>query len=40
VASGQWPGPGGFQADAEYLDLPEWGRKQIDDQLQVMGLAA
>lgn len=23
---GEWPGPGGTQADAEYLELPQWAR--------------
>lgn len=32
MASGEWPGPGG--ADAEYLGLPEWKQKQIDHQLE------
>lgn len=29
-----WPGPGDDQDDAEYVDLPDWKRKQIDDRLQ------
>lgn len=32
MASGEWPGPG--SADAEYLELPEWKQKQIDNQLE------
>jgi len=38
VASGVWPGPGGVQADAEYLDIPEWSRKSIDDRLALYDL--
>jgi hypothetical protein len=37
-ASGHWPGPGGDQADAEYLDIPEWSRKSIDDRLTLFEL--
>lgn len=33
LASGQWPGPGG--ADAEYLELPVWAAKQIDQRLEI-----
>lgn len=36
VASGDWPGPGGVQQDAEYLDLPNWARTSIDNRLQVI----
>lgn len=32
MASGEWPGPGG--ADAEYMALPEWAQKRIDHQLE------
>lgn len=32
MKSGEWPGPGG--ADAEYLSLPEWAQKRIDNQLE------
>jgi hypothetical protein len=32
MAKGEWPGPGG--ADAEYLSLPEWAQKKIDNQLE------
>lgn len=38
VETGHWPGPGGDQDDAEYLDLPEWDRRRIDSRLE--GLAA
>ena len=36
--TGRWPGPGGEQADAEYLDIPEWSRKSIDDRLALFDL--
>lgn len=32
-ARGVWPGPGGEQTDAEYLDCPEWSRIAIDNRL-------
>lgn len=38
VAAGKWPGPGGDQQDAEFLDLPEWSRKSIDDRLALYDL--
>jgi len=34
LAAGAWPGPGDDRADAEYVDLPEWKRKQIDERLK------
>jgi hypothetical protein len=33
MASGEWPGPGG--ADAEYLALPTWAQSRIDYQLEL-----
>jgi hypothetical protein len=33
LASGVWPGPGDDRADAEYIDLPDWKRKQIDERI-------
>lgn len=33
MASGEWPGPGG--ADAEYLALPTWAQTRIDSQLEL-----
>jgi hypothetical protein len=33
LASGVWPGPGDGRDDAEYVDLPDWRRKQIDERL-------
>jgi hypothetical protein len=37
-ASGRWPGPGGEQQDAEFLDVPEWARKSIDDRITLYEL--
>ncbi len=34
LEQGTWPGPGDDRADAEYIDLPDWKRKQIDDRLK------
>lgn len=34
IKSGHWPGPGGEREDAENIELPEWGQKQIDDRLE------
>lgn len=34
LASNEWPGPG--TADAEYLGLPSWDAKKIDDALEQM----
>lgn len=34
VATGVWPGPGGYAKDAEYMPLPVWARKRIDAQLE------
>ncbi|KRQ99248.1 PD-(D/E)XK nuclease-like domain-containing protein [Bradyrhizobium valentinum] len=28
-----WPGPGDDHADAEYIDLPDWYRKSVDDRI-------
>lgn len=30
-----WPGPGDDRADAEYVDLPTWKRKQIEERLML-----
>lgn len=35
VASGRWPGPGGDQQDAEFMDVPEYARASIDTRLAV-----
>jgi hypothetical protein len=40
TATGNWPGPGGDQQDAEYLDLPEWSRRQIDSRLELIEATA
>lgn len=40
TATGKWPGPGGDQCDAEYLDLPEWSRRQIDNRLELIEATA
>lgn len=37
-ARGRWPGPGGDQQDAEYLDVPDYARKSIDDRLTLFEL--
>jgi hypothetical protein len=34
LKTGEWPGPGDGRDDAEYIDLPDWKRKQIDDRLK------
>ncbi|MET4017763.1 hypothetical protein BSZ19_04870 [Bradyrhizobium japonicum] len=34
LASGVWPGPGDGHDDAEYIDLPDWKRTQIDERLK------
>jgi hypothetical protein len=34
LASDHWPGPGGEREDAEYLELPEYAKKSIDDRLE------
>ena len=33
METGEWPGPGG--ADAEYLELPTWAQTRIDNQLEL-----
>ncbi|MCA1452876.1 PD-(D/E)XK nuclease-like domain-containing protein [Bradyrhizobium sp. BRP22] len=35
LARGVWPGPGDERDDAEYVDLPDWRRKQIDERLRL-----
>ena len=35
LARGVWPGPGDDHDDAEYVDLPEWRRAQIDERLRL-----
>ena len=40
LASGEWPGPGGGRRDAEYLQLPAWAAKRIDQQLEIAAAEA
>lgn len=40
VATAEWPGPGGSRRDAEYLTLPPWAAKQIDQRLEVIAAEA
>lgn len=40
VATGEWQGPGGSRRDAEYLTLPPWAAKQIDQRLEVIAAEA
>lgn len=40
VATGEWPGPGGTRRDAEYLTLPAWAVKRIDQRLEVAAAEA
>lgn len=35
LSTGVWPGPGDDRADAEYVDLADWRRKQIDERLHL-----
>jgi PDDEXK-like domain of unknown function (DUF3799) len=35
LASGVWPGPGDDRDDAEFVDLPDWKRTQIDERLRL-----
>lgn len=36
--SGEWPGPGGNQQDAEFIDLPDWTRRAAEDRLALYRL--
>lgn len=36
LETGEWPGPGGVQRDAEYLDLPDWYRNRVKDRLTLI----
>ncbi len=40
IATGVWPGPGGDRRDAEYLTLPPWAAKRIDERLEVIAAEA
>lgn len=33
---GEWPGPGGVQRDAEFIDLPDWYRNRVKDRLTLI----
>jgi hypothetical protein len=33
LKANHWPGPGGDREDAEYIELPEWAQKSIDDKI-------
>jgi len=35
LSTGIWPGPGDDRPDAEFVDLPEWKRTQIDERLRL-----
>lgn len=34
ITARHWPGPGDDRADAEYIQLPDWAREQIDERLK------
>lgn len=36
VERNEWPGPGGVQSDADYTEIPDWGRKNIEYRLAQM----
>lgn len=36
VEAGEWPGPGGYQQDAEFLPMREFTRKRIDERLELL----
>jgi hypothetical protein len=40
LACGVWPGPGDDHPDAEYVDLPDWRRTQIDERLRLQMVEA
>ena len=40
VETGVWPGPGGTRRDAEYLQLPAWASKRIDNELEIRAAEA
>jgi hypothetical protein len=35
---GEWPGPGGTQSDAEYLEIPDWARNRVRAQIDALKL--
>ena len=40
LETGEWPGPGGDRRDAEYLALPPYAAKRIDDELELQAAEA
>ena len=36
VERGDWPGPGGTQSDAEYIELPTWSRGRIETRMALL----
>lgn len=40
IETGEWPGPGGDRRDGEYLPLPTWAAKRIDDELELQAAEA
>jgi hypothetical protein len=34
--SGVWPGPGGIQSDAEYIEIPDWTRTRLENRLHLL----
>lgn len=38
MSTGLWPGPGGDQQDAEYMDIPEWVRRSAEDRLALLDM--
>ena len=38
MASGHWPGPGGDQTDAEYIELDQRSQEAADERLKAMGM--
>ncbi|MGP9819238.1 PD-(D/E)XK nuclease-like domain-containing protein [Salinarimonas sp. NSM] len=37
---GEWPGPGGTQGDAEFLEIPEWARNRVRMQIEALKMEA
>lgn len=35
-----WPGPGGEQTDAQYVDIPEWTVKKIEERMALLEMEA
>lgn len=36
IRTGRWPGPGGEQQDAEFLQIAPWAAKSIDERLELL----